>query len=162
MWWGQRGRGFPGKQYLGQTPPTLGREPSTGVQTLGSRNACTGATGCGCAGREQTHSLPSQNTYFCFELSTLFPSQVSEFEANNQSYFPVVLPLSLPCWHGAAAAEARYRCAGWEQPWLCSPPCSTPALLPWGHWGWPAAPGIEAEQLCCERNREEATNIGVV
>lgn len=29
-------------------------------------------------------------------------------------------------------------------------------------WGWPAAPGVKAEQLCCERNRGEATNIGVV
>lgn len=51
---GPEGQGIPREAVPWANTSHLGREPSTGVQTLGSRNACTGAMGCGCAGREQT------------------------------------------------------------------------------------------------------------
>lgn len=88
-----------------------------------------------CWEEADSYSLPSQKTYFCFELSTLSCPLKLQSLRQITSYFPVFLPLSLPCWHGAAAAGEHYRCAGWEQPWLCSSPCSTPTLLPWGHCG---------------------------
>lgn len=68
-WWGQRGRRFPGKQDLGQTPPTLGREPSTGIQT--TVPALEPVVVVVLGGSRHLFLAQPKKTYFCFELSSL-------------------------------------------------------------------------------------------
>lgn len=121
---GLEGQAIPREAGPWANTSSPGREPSVGTQPPGSRNACAGAVGCGWAGKgAYVYSLPGPETNFCFELLSLsLPSQVAEFEAKTQSYFPVVPSLFLPRWHGTVtAAGGDYGCAGWEQPRFCLP-----------------------------------------
>lgn len=142
-----------------------------GTQPPGSRNACAGAVGCGWAGKgAYIYSLPGPETNFCFELLSLsLPSQVAEFEAKKPELFSCC-SLSLP------PSLARHGDGSWRRLWLCwvgaapvpSPPRAPPRCpfpgdtVTCGDGQRHLAPGTGAGQLCYKRNREEATNIGVV
>lgn len=93
-----------------------------------------------------THSLLSQKTNFCFELSTL--SSPLKLQSSRQITRVIFLFFFLsPSSAGTVQRQLEdiTDVQGGSSPGSALP-CSTPALLPWGHWGGPAAPGTGAEQ----------------
>lgn len=121
-----------GSRTLGKHLPPGGGSPARG-RSPGERKRLRWSCGLRlCWGGSGHVFLARPRNKFLFQtvISLSLPSRVAEFEANNQSYFPVVVPpLSLPCWHcTVAAAGGDYGCAGWEQPRLCLPPTLQPGV----------------------------------
>lgn len=168
--WGWRGRQFPGKQDLGRTPPPKGESPAWGHSPRGAETPVLELWAVVGLGRALTY-IPclAQKQISVLSCCLSLPSQVAEFEAKKTELFSCC-SLSLP------PSLARHGDSSWRRLWLCwvgaapvpSPPRAPPRCpfpgdtVTCGDGQRHLAPGTGAGQLCYKRNREEATNIGVV
>jgi len=136
-----------GSRSLGERLPSRGGSPARGRSPRGAETPAVAP------GRERTRTpCPAQKQISVLSCCLSLPSRVTEFEANNESSFPVVSPFSLPRWPvRRRQLEEIAAVLGGSSPSSASPPRSSPVSLPWGHhrvWGQPTASGTGAEQLC--------------